>query len=257
MISWFEHHVQNALKENDSPDAHLKYDHSHRVAKNCRWIAEKLRWPESDLRLGEAVGLFHDIGRFLQLKKHGSMDDQTTQDHGELGWKILDQDSTLPALDQQTREQLFAAVRYHNRRHLPAGLEPEQSRFLHLVRDSDKLDIYTVFSTEMRRDRGAAITRLWPRLQPDHGKLNPALLEEYLTNRDCSYNNVLTLTDFSLVLLSWVYAFNYQPSYTFLAEQGNLEEVIQFFPSNPDLQRLADEARAYVTERANAACHLS
>lgn len=250
LSSWFNGYVEQAFDRCGSEEVSLKHQHSMRVARNCRLLAEQIKWQESDIWLSEAIGLLHDVGRFLQLQKYDSMDDLSTEDHGELGWKILHEVGVLEILEKPSQEKLLTAVRYHNRRHIPEGLNQEQLKFLQLIRDSDKLDIYTVFTTEMRRDGAAIIKRLWPGLSSGY-QITPELLEQYLANRDCSYTQVRTLADFFLVFFSWAYLLNYQASYRLLYDRKALEEVIEFLPPNPELKKLADQAISYIAIQAS------
>jgi len=70
------------------PMMELKLQHSLRVADEAREIATDLEWAESDVVLGEAIGLFHDVGRFLQYQKYQTYYDPKSVNHGCLGFQI-------------------------------------------------------------------------------------------------------------------------------------------------------------------------
>ncbi len=67
----------------------LKIRHTYRVCDNVSRIAKSLEMGRDDLLLAEVLALFHDIGRFEQLKVFGSFDDRITVDHAKLGLKVL------------------------------------------------------------------------------------------------------------------------------------------------------------------------
>ncbi|MBN1547615.1 MAG: HD domain-containing protein [Syntrophaceae bacterium] len=69
--TWFKHYTDRFLDQNGvlHPLLELKRCHSLRVAGNARFIAEVLKFPESDRRLAEGAGLVHDVGRFTQYRK--------------------------------------------------------------------------------------------------------------------------------------------------------------------------------------------
>ena len=52
-----------------------KVDHSIRVSKLCRSIAEDLSLPKDVIEIAEFIGLVHDIGRFTQWQEYKTFDD--------------------------------------------------------------------------------------------------------------------------------------------------------------------------------------
>ena len=55
---------------------HLKVKHILRVAEVSKIIATKLNLTENQIRLAELIGLFHDIGRFEQVRLYDTFSDK-------------------------------------------------------------------------------------------------------------------------------------------------------------------------------------
>ncbi|MEI3508262.1 MAG: HD domain-containing protein [Bacilli bacterium] len=53
----------------------MKYNHSLRVQKLCKEIAEKTGYSENDIKIAEVIGLLHDYGRFPQWTEYKTFND--------------------------------------------------------------------------------------------------------------------------------------------------------------------------------------
>ena len=69
MKGWFFQYVKSCYSSNPviQQPLKLKEDHSLRVCAAILDIGRKLSLSEKDLRIAEAMALFHDIGRFEQI----------------------------------------------------------------------------------------------------------------------------------------------------------------------------------------------
>jgi len=85
------------------------------------------RLPDSDFAVSSLCGLFHDIGRFEQAVKFGTMDDRVTGSHADISARIfLDETphkSTDAELTDEQTEVTAAAIRYHNLCQPPLPIE--------------------------------------------------------------------------------------------------------------------------------------
>lgn len=99
----------------------LKIIHTQRVTEVMEQLTAALPLSESDRELAYLCAVYHDIGRFEQLKRYHTFLDYKSIDHAQLGCEILRQGDFL---DEKTL--LFAK----------------------LIRDADKCDIFRVFAQE-------------------------------------------------------------------------------------------------------------
>ena len=70
----------NEYKADDSR-ALLKIKHTYKVAQYCEEIAKNLCFSKDDVDVAWLVGLLHDVGRFEQLRRYGTFNDQKSVDH--------------------------------------------------------------------------------------------------------------------------------------------------------------------------------
>jgi HD superfamily phosphodiesterase len=100
----------------------LKRDHSLRVhALAAKIVARESIAPAAPYL---AAALVHDIGRFSQFERFGTYRDDQSVDHGEEGADFLCSGDFLAAFEPQVRDCIVAAVRLHNKREIPDGLDP-------------------------------------------------------------------------------------------------------------------------------------
>ncbi len=94
---WFRDYANSfrSLDPEIEKNIDLKIRHTYRVCDNVSRIAKSLGMKRDDLALAEVLALFHDIGRFEQLKVFGSFNDRITVDHAKLGLKVLNRSGVL------------------------------------------------------------------------------------------------------------------------------------------------------------------
>src|SRR5664280_1224018 len=124
----------------------LKIGHTYRVCDNVSRIAKSLGMERCDLVMAEVLALFHDIGRFEQLKVFGSFNDRITVDHAKLGLKVLNNSRVLACLPRNERRLLCRSIWLHNKYEIPEKERLDTILFSRLIRDADKLDILGVIN---------------------------------------------------------------------------------------------------------------
>lgn len=128
-------HFDMSIRENK-----YKHDHTLRVAKLCREIAQSLNMSSYDIELAELTGLFHDLGRFEQWTKYRTFNDDQSFDHAKLSVKILQDHRALDGWEE--KDLVLAAVDNHNKFEIDPVIRDERTiRFCEIIRDADKLDI--------------------------------------------------------------------------------------------------------------------
>ena len=245
---WFETYSGNFAE----PDGQLhdllqlKVDHSRRVAQDIRALATDLGWTLDDINVAEALGWLHDIGRFTQFKEHRTFHDAKSFDHGERAWQVLQQDSVLADVSDARRACVLLGVRWHNARHIPQDLDPEMYRYIHLIRDADKLDIYRVTLDRLKNDGFQSIAKMFPHVKLD-GPVNPLIIEDFQMCRSSDFANIKSLNDFLIMVLAWIYDINYGPTFRKIVQRDILSELISRLPKDDDTIRgLIRQAKDYV-----------
>ena len=230
----------------------LKLDHSLRVTDHMRQLATELGWSAEDVRTAEATGLLHDVARFSQFVEFGTFHDPRSLNHGERGWEICQKTGILDGLDPQERQSILEGVRFHNRRVIPEEVREPALRFVRLIRDADKIDIFQIVRTAMEKNQFIDHPEMLLHVSIE-GPATPALLDELEKTRTASYKNLQTLADFLLVQLFWVYDIHYAPTFRMVSAHGVVETIESHLPVEERITRVVRAAQAYVAEKARSA----
>lgn len=233
------------------PMLQLKYDHSLRVAREARDIASDLGWQAPEIRMAELIGLLHDVGRFSQYQEFRTYFDPHSVDHANRGFEVLSGSGWLAGLPPDESHLVLESVRLHSRHHLPDDLTENVLRFVNLVRDADKLDIFRILNDaiekEALQDNPGIIWNL-PRDVPP----SPVIIEDLRQHRQAKYENVKSQADFCLLQLCWIYDLNYAPTRKKVAERGLVDRIARTIPGGMALADDIDHLKQYLQNAATA-----
>lgn len=126
----------------------LKIIHTYKVADIAQSIAKSLNLSEEDQDTAYLIGLFHDIGRFEQVRIYHTFNDAKSCNHAKLSVQVLEKEGFLESLDHQRQELILKAILNHNRFELEKNLDERQQLFANIIRDADKIDILRVFAMD-------------------------------------------------------------------------------------------------------------
>lgn len=226
----------------------IKLAHSLRVAANCRDIAAELGWDAEETAIGEIVGLLHDIGRFEQYDRFRTFSDPQSLDHAALACEIIERDGLLGNWPAEDRSRVLDAVRYHNRKALPAGLPETVLSLARLIRDADKIDIMKVIGDSLRNGDFSQHPEVLLRLDPVAGP-TPAVVHEVRTCGTASYGAIRSIADLKLVGFAWVHDINYRPALRMIRERRMLDGFAGTLPKTDEIVQIIDNAENYLTRR--------
>jgi len=250
--NYFKEYVSGFYGEDPYVDKNvrIKEGHSLRVAKHTVNICESLELKEADTRLAEAVALFHDIGRFVQLKRYRTFNDKKSRNHAELGVEVIERENMLASLKPGEQEIIKKAISYHNRKDLPAGESDRVIFFSKLLRDADKLDILDVLTDYyVSPDYGSN-----PALEldlPDSPELSGEVVGELLDNKPVNAKNLKSPGDFKVLQLSWVFDLNFAYSLAYVKEHRFIEKMVATFDPGrtPGIEKIHRHVQNYLNSR--------
>ncbi len=232
----------------DQRNLTLKQEHTREVCLNAVRLAQDLGLDREKVMLAEAVGLFHDIGRFAQYRDYKTFDDSISVNHGALGTKILLESEVLRNVPKRERELILRSVTLHNVFSLPAELDDETVLFAKLVRDADKLDILRVFVDFFEQDpasrAGAVVLGL-----PDEPGYSQEVLSCLSKGTMARKSLLKTQNDFKLLQLAWLYDLNFSGSLRMIVERGYIDKLAGKLPRTDEITRAIDAVREYVNGR--------
>lgn len=247
---WYNDYVSNFLVDYKQLKSllELKLDHSIYVAAHSKAIAIGEGWSQSDILVSEVIGLLHDTGRFFQIVEFQTFSDPDSLDHGELGFKIVKESSVLSSLSESGKKIILDSIHYHNTREIPDYINPDSLRFVKLIRDADKLDIFRVISDAIHNNKIEDHPEITLNIDIN-GPVNPAALAQILDKKTIEYRNIKSLADFGLTQLSWIYDVNYRYTLNQIAERGILEEIIDLLPKDKEVLKAAKSVSEYMAQK--------
>ncbi len=210
LCRWFTGYTKTYYTADQQIQAMIsqKEEHTHIVAGHCKELAQSLDLPDGDVRLAEAVGLCHDVGRFKQATLYRTFQDEKSVDHGLLGVEELKAAGIDRRLAPDEWKTLAFAVSCHNAAAIPGRPSEKLLTFARIVRDADKLDIYRV---------------LPPR--PPAGGCSSGLVATMLAGRMLDYRNIKTPDDRKLIMLSWIYDINFPWTLREIIRRGYIDAL--------------------------------
>lgn len=256
MQQWFDDYVQQFDLHDEvwQQNIRLKEQHSKRVATEIRHIGHCLNLSDEVLRFAGILGLFHDIGRFEQYARYKTFLDSQSENHAELGARILKEKKILEGLDDTAQQTLLRGVRYHNRAMLPEDESGEMLFFARLLRDADKLDIYRVLTgyyhrSEIQRNNAIELNL------PDTEGFSETVYEDLMQQRIVNVKHIQNLNDFKLMQVGWVFDINFDPTFRAIQERGYLPLLEKALPPTIEMQQLFSAIQHYLDQKLRDTVH--
>lgn len=248
--TWFSNYCRSfySTNEEDQANIFLKEQHTQKVCENILIIAGAESFSDNDLLIAETVALFHDIGRFEQYSKYKTFRDSISVNHGLLGSEILSREKVLKNLPAKEQEIVMQAVKFHNAFTVPAISDLATIKFIKLVRDADKLDIWRVFFDYYEKnneDRPSAVGLGFP----DVPEYSADVLSRIFKKQLIPLSMLKTLNDFKLTQLSWIYDLNFMASLKLVLENNYINRLSATLPQADEIRKAVVFLHDYVGQR--------
>lgn len=200
----------------------LKYNHILRVAEISKRIAQSLNLSDEDVNLAEAIGIFHDIGRFEQIRVFDTFVDVDSINHGEYGAKILFEDGLIKKfeVDEEYYDLIKTAVVNHNRSFIEDGLSERALLHCKIIRDSDKLDIFNVALIDETINTYGIDSM-------ENETFTDEIVREFKEDHYIDYKKRKTYGDRWISHICYVYDFNFKSSYQVMKEKDYINKVLK------------------------------
>ncbi len=226
----------------------LKKEHTFRVCRNSREIAETIGLCGKDLLMAETAALFHDIGRFPQFLEYGTFVDAVSANHAALSCRVIDEKKFLDGWDPEEKKRIKDAVFYHNMYAPPAGIEEATLLLTELLRDADKLDILDVITRRYLSVDKEADNYIYLYLKDD-GNVSTDILEDLFQRRAADGSNVQRLNDLKLLQASWIFDLNFDVSIQKTIANGYMEKIFSSMPESDELNHAKTIIDWYIAEK--------
>jgi hypothetical protein len=238
--AWFASYTRSFMTGKAPADSplELKIEHTARVCDNMRQLGRSLDLTDGQLCLAEAIGLFHDLGRFEQYRRYRTFNDRQSANHACLSIGVLNQTGVLDSLPPAEKDTIIDAIRFHNAPALPATIPSADAVFMRLIRDADKLDIWRVFADYCRHCQRPepAIVQHLADLPTWEENIVKAIAEKHVAR----FQDMKSLNDFKLLQLSWVFDLNYPETYRLAKKRADLAVIAGSLPEDRILRQVVD-----------------
>lgn len=238
--NWFTNYVHTFQysEPEKQQNIDLKEDHTLRVCKEISNIGKQLGLNDDQLRLAEIIALLHDIGRFEQYARFNTFKDRNSENHAELGIRIIEKFGLLESLDNNTiKSIILCAIKYHNRHSLPLEESETCLFYSKLIRDADKLDIWKVvidhYYSKEENKNGAIELEL-----PDTPGFSEEVYNDLINKNIVNMKYLRNLNDFKLFQAGWVFDINFQPTLDCIKKRHYIELIRAVLPESKKIDRV-------------------
>jgi hypothetical protein len=226
----------------------LKEEHTYKVCENIGIIGRDMNLGEKQLQVGEIMALFHDLGRFEQFRKYKTFNDRRSQNHAQLSVEILKQTGVLTRLPEEEQTAIYKAIYYHNLYKLPAEETALYLFYTKLLRDADKLDIWSTIIDYYGKRHLHPNPALELEL-PDTPEYSRECIDSIINNRCIDTSKIKTCNDMKFSLLSWVFDINFLPTYRYIQHYRYIDKIVELLPNKEEIRKIQNHINGYIKKK--------
>lgn len=209
----------------------LKIVHTMHVLKLMRKLAKEEGLQNEDYEIAKVIALFHDFGRFNQVKIYGTFNDSKSVNHAEESVRemqrlnVLDKasDTYVP---EYKKELIYKAILNHNRDEIIGENDEKLIKMSKLIRDTDKIDIYRTtakYLLEQSYDEVVKTLNLDPSFE-----ITKETYDKVMKGIKLKKSDINTVADNFIWNFYWIISdMNYPASLKIVKEKGYLENLKQ------------------------------
>ena len=209
----------------------LKVVHTYQVVTIAKNIATNLNLSEEDVNLAELIALLHDIGRFEELNYFKKFD-IASFNHASYGVKMLFEDNLIRRFveDDSYDNIIKVAIDNHNKLSIEDGLDDKSLLHVKIIRDADKLDNFRVKKEE--KIEAIFPGKLKSKDELENSTISTKVYETIKENKCVDIHDRITLLDYWLCVLAFIFDLNFKESYQIVKENNYIDILIDRFKYN-------------------------
>lgn len=214
----------------------LKLNHSLRVLECAESIISGERLKGDSKKLGQLAALYHDIGRFPQFVEYGTFNDRVSTNHARLGVLTLRSIDLPGNITPKDWRIIRLAIAQHNLKRLSSALPSKYQTIVKLVRDADKLDILNIMVNHFTSE--SPDPDVVHGFEDIPGHYSHVIYHDVMNGKTADYADIVCANDFKLLILGWIYDFNFTTSLALVRQRKYVEKIISLLPSTPEIREL-------------------
>ena len=248
MHKWMNDYIKSFYSDDDEVQRGIliKETHTGYVTSNCVELAKDLNFSQHDKDLAKIIGLFHDVGRFRQYSIYKTFNDAHSEDHADLGVKVieeLDFFKKLPAVDY---EIVKFAIQQHNKKNIAPNDDERKILFAKVIRDADKLDIYRVLEPFLAQENADKMPNFIKSTSNLIADVSPDFVENFVAGVQADFYKIRTNGDRKIVRLMWIYDINFAWTMKKILERGYIEKIVSNLPQDKKIAEGVRRLKEYV-----------
>lgn len=254
MHNWMSNYMKSFYSDNAEVQQGIliKEKHTGYVTANCIELAKYLNFSKHDIELAEIIGLFHDVGRFRQYSVYKTFNDADSEDHADLGIKVIEELDFFKKLDDGDYEIVKFAIQQHNKKDIAPTDDERKILFTKVIRDADKLDIYRVLEPFLAQDNADQMPHFIKNEGRYNANISPDFVENFVTGKQADYRKIRTNGDRKIVRLMWIYDINFVWTMKKIVERGYIEKIVLNLPQDEKIAEGVKRLREYVKKVISA-----
>ena len=251
MHNWMNSYMKSFYTDDEEVQKGIiiKETHTGYVTTNSVELAKFLNLSSHDSALAEIIGLFHDVGRFRQYSIYKTFNDAESEDHADLGLKVIDELEFFDELSNEDNELIRFAIKNHNKKNIEPTNDERKMLFAKIIRDADKLDIYRVLQPFLAQENAKNMPNFIK--GADHPEISPDFIEKFVAGSQVDYREIRTNGDRKIVRLMWLYDINFSWTMKKIVDRGYIEKIISALPVDDNIQKGIDLLNEHVKKICN------
>ena len=252
MHNWMTNYMKSFYTDDEEVQRGIliKENHTGYVTSNCVELAKHLKLDNHDTELAEIIGLFHDVGRFRQYSIYKTFNDADSEDHADLGLKVIDELDFFKELSTEDNDIVHFAIKNHNKKLVEETDDKRKILFAKIIRDADKLDIYRVLEPFLAQENADKMPKFIK--GKERADISPDFVENFVAGNQADYRKIRTNGDRKIVRLMWVYDINFAWTMKKIVERGYIDKIIDALPMDEKVIKGVERLKKYVEKIRNS-----
>jgi len=207
--------------------------HSLCVVANSNVLSKNILHGAEDQIFAEIIALFHDIGRAALIAQGTESPVNIQRDHAGLSAKLVQQMDFYSGLAADMQLILLKSIENHNKLKLPKLDNEQQTLFARLLRDADKLDVFDTSYRFFKERQGIQPIMTFDLVNSP--VVSEKIIKSITAGKTASIEDMKTMNDYKLLLISMAFDLNYKYSFRILSEKQYIQKIYETLPKRDEI----------------------
>ena len=240
MKEYFDEFVKDYDLNN--PRLNYKYYHNYRVMNDMAILSKHLNLSSKDIHIAKCIGLFHDIGRFIQYEKIKDFND-IILDHGDIGVTYLKEHNALDYcnIPKEDYGVVYKAIKNHNKFVIDRNLNERELLFTKLIRDADKIDILYALGNK----------KIKPEIKEDDTEISPNVADKFFKGKIIKKSDAKNKNDKLIITFSFIFDIYLDKTMDIIKTNNYYNKIYKRLKNKNIFAPYIKYTNKYITERTD------